>query len=181
MTRVNSVTLEQANPKVKLTYDLIKKKFGRVPNIFQNMGNAPAVLEGYLAFNEAASHTKLSPVLREEISLTVGQANKCNYCLSAHSAGGKALGLDDAAIQSARKGQSKNPKDQAILQFAKQMVENRGHMSDEDVANLKNAGVNDEEMLEIVMLVALNIFTNYFNHLSDPKIDFPEVSYSEGL
>lgn len=175
MTRVHSVTEENASPKVKFIYDLLQKKMGRVPNIFLNMGNAPAVLEGYLALSDASNHTSLSPKLREEIALVVGQANQCNYCLSAHSAIAGSLGLKQADILSARKGNSTAPKDQAILQFAKKMVENRGHMKDAEITALKNAGVDDEEMLEIVLIVSMNIFTNYFNHLTDPVIDFPEA------
>lgn len=178
MTRVDSVTEEKASPKVKGIYDAIKKKFGRVPNIFLNMGNAPAVLEGFLALGEAANHSTFSPMLREQLALTIGQANHCQYCLSAHSAGGKASGLKEEDILSARKGNAKVPKDQAILQFAKLMVEKRGLVTDQDIANLKKAHVSDEEMLEVVLFVTLNNFTNYFNHLTDPKIDFPEVPKS---
>ncbi len=172
MTHVNSVTEEKAGPKVKPIYEGIHKKLGRVPNMFLNMGNAPAVLSGYLAFSEAASHTTIGPKLREQISLVVSDTNECDYCLAAHSAIGGALGLKKEDITAARKGESSSPKDQAILQFAKKMVENRGHMKDAEVAELKKAGVSDEEMLEIVMLVSLNIFTNYFNHLTDPVVDF---------
>ena len=175
MTRVHSVTEEEASPKVKLIYDLLHKKMGRVPNIFLNMGNAPAVLGGYLALSDAANHTSLSPNLREQIALVIGQTNGCNYCLSAHSAVAGSLGLKQSDILSARNGIASTPKDQAILQFAKKMVENRGHMQDAEITALKKAGVSDEEMLEIVMLVSLNIFTNYFNHLTDPVIDFPEI------
>lgn len=178
MTRVNSVTEEKASPKVKLIYDLLLKKMDRVPNIFLNMGNAPAVLEGYLAFSDAANHASLSPKLREQISLVVGQANQCDYCLSAHSAIAGSLGLKQSDILSARKGNASSPKDQAILQFAKKMVESRGKMKDAEIAELKKAGVSDEEMLEIVLLVSLNIFTNYFNHLTDPEIDFPGIPQS---
>ncbi len=48
-------------------------------------------------------------------------------------------------------------------------------MKDAEITALKNAGVDDEEMLEIVLIVSMNIFTNYFNHLTDPVIDFPEA------
>ena len=178
MTRVHPVTEENASPKVKFIYDLLQKKLGRVPNIFLNMGNAPAVLEGYLALSDAANHTSLSPKIREQIALVVGQTNDCRYCLSAHSAIAGSLGLKQEDILSARRGLSSDPKDHAILQFAKKLVENKGHMKDAEIVALKKSGVDDEEMLEIVMLVSLNIFTNYFNHLTDPSIDFPSVPQS---
>lgn len=175
MTRVNAITEEDASPKVKLIYEIIKKKNGRIPNIFLNMGNAPSVLEAFISLSDAASHTTFTPLLAEQIALSVSQANLCNYCISAHTAIGKAAGLSDSAINDARKALAKPPKEQAILQFAKLLVEKKGKVTDEDIAMLKKSGVNDEEMLEIVLHVILNLFTNYFNHVTDPQIDFPEV------
>jgi hypothetical protein len=48
MNRTQPVTADKAKPEVKQIYDGISKKLGRLPNIFQHMGNSPAVLEGYL-------------------------------------------------------------------------------------------------------------------------------------
>lgn len=177
MTRVNSVTEDEASPKVKLIYNLIKKNNGRIPNIFLNMGNAPSVLEAFISLSDAASHSTFTPLLAEKIALAVSQTNQCNYCLSAHTALGKATGLNDAAINNARKALTEPPKEQAILQFAKALVEKRGKVTNEDISNLKKAGVNNEEMLEIVLHVMVTMFTNYFNHVTDPQIDFPEVKH----
>ncbi len=38
------------------------------------------------------------------------------------------------------------------------------------------AGFGDDAIAEIVAGVALNIFTNYFNHVADTDIDFPQVA-----
>jgi hypothetical protein len=42
-------------------------------------------------------------------------------------------------------------------------------------ATVKAAGYSDEEILEILGNVAVNLFTNYFNHLAATDIDFPRV------
>jgi alkylhydroperoxidase family enzyme len=41
---------------------------------------------------------------------------------------------------------------------------------------LRNAGVSDAEIVEILAHVGLNLFTNYFNHVADTEIDFPLVT-----
>ena len=41
--------------------------------------------------------------------------------------------------------------------------------------NVRQAGFTDGEIAEAVAGVALNIFTNYFNHVADPDIDFPKA------
>jgi len=175
MSRVNQVTPEKASGKVKDFYEAIQKKMGRIPNIFLNMGNSPAVLEGYLSLSDAVGHTSLSPQLREQIALAVGQANHCNYCLSAHTTIAKGAGIADNDIIKARQGQSHDPKIQSILKFVKHVVETRGNINNHDVSNLKAAGVTDHELVEIILVIAINMFTNYFNHITDPKVDFPEA------
>jgi len=173
MSRVKAVTLEEAKEDVKGLYSQIEKKMGRIPNIFLNMGNSPVVLKSYLALSDLAGQTNLDPKVREKIALIVGQTNQCQYCLAAHTAISKGIGLKDQEIIQARHGESQDPKTQAILNFAKTVIENRGHVSNQDIASLKAAGVSDKEMIEIILLTVLNIFTNYFNHITDPKIDFP--------
>jgi alkylhydroperoxidase family enzyme len=42
-------------------------------------------------------------------------------------------------------------------------------------ASVREAGATDAELLEVVALVALNIFTNYLNIVADTEIDFPVV------
>lgn len=173
MSRINAVTSEKASSKVKDIYHQLESKLGRVPNIFLNMGNSEAVLSGYLGLSDAANQTSLNPKLREQIALIVGQTNNCNYCLSAHTAIAKGLGLQEKDIMQARHGQAQDAKSQAILKFSKVVVENRGNVSNQDVANLKAAGVSDKELAEIMLVITVNLFTNYFNHVTDPKIDFP--------
>lgn len=175
MTRVQSVGIEKASDEVKVIFDGLTKTLGMLPNIHKNMGNSPAVLEGYLALTQAANKTILSPKLREQIALVVGQTNKCSYCLSAHSAIAKNLGLDSDEILDARKAKATNPKDEAILNFSKIVVEERGNVSNQDVANLKSIGITDREIIETILVITLNLFTNYFNHITDPDIDFPKA------
>jgi uncharacterized peroxidase-related enzyme len=181
MSRIPAVNPDTATGELKTIYDGMKKSIGKVPNIFRHMGNSPEVLQSFLALSQSLNHTSLSPKLREQIALVVGQENKCGYCLSAHSAIGKGAGLSDDDIQKARNGESTDSKTRAILHFAKVVVDQRGHVSDADVDALKRAGVSDTELVEIILAIQVNMFTNYFNHIVDPTIDFPLASHLESL
>jgi uncharacterized peroxidase-related enzyme len=173
MSRVKPVSVDEAQGEVKTIYQSLQKKMGKVINIFLNMGNSAPALKGFLGLSEAAEHTSIPPNLREKIALIVGQINHCEYCLSAHSAGAKRLGISEQDILKARHGEAEDPKNQAILKFAKIVIERRGQVSNQDVASLKAAGVSDAELVDIILLINVNIFTNYFNLITDPKIDFP--------
>ena len=175
MSRVKLVAEADAVGEVSEIYSQIKSKHGYVPNIFKAMGNSAAVLNGYLSLSEAVQNTSLSQQTREKIALAVGEMNRCRYCLAAHSAVAAKIGLSDDQIISARQGDDSDPKVQAILSFVRQSVENRGWVPDGNLDQLKQAGVNEQELVEIVLSISMNMFTNYFNHITCPEIDFPQV------
>lgn len=180
MSRVGPITVEKAESSVKKMYEGIQSQMGTVPNFFQTMAPSPAVLKACLAFQQAASETSLSPELRSEIALVVSEYNHCNYCLSAYCFVGHHAGAKDQDLLLARKSESKDPKTKAILKFAHKVVEKRGSVTNHDIEELKAANVSDQEIVEIVLIVNLTIFTNYFNLVTDPKLDFPEVKKLNG-
>jgi len=85
------------------------------------------------------------------------------------------VGLGNEEITDSRRGTSPDRKTEAGLQFARKVVTERGFVSDGDVAGLREVGYGDGEIVEIVASVGLNLFTNYFNHVAETEIDFPEV------
>ena len=175
MPRIQPVTLESADADQTDVLQTAKKKMGKVPNIIATMANSPAVANAYLGFSQALAGGSLSPQLREQIALTVGQTNGCDYCVSAHAALGARAGLSDDDVAAARRADADDEKNRAALAFAKKLVDERGYVSDGDVEALRSAGFSDGEVAEIVAAVALNIFTNYFNHVAETEVDFPAV------
>ena len=148
----------------------------RVSKVFVAPGNAGTALEDGVENVDIADHGKLVEFARkEQIALTVAQANSCEYCLSAHSAIGKMVGLKPEEILASREAHAQDAKRNAGLRFAQTLVVQRGEVSDQTLADVKAAGYNDGDLTEIVANVAINIFTNYFNHLARTDVDFPRV------
>jgi uncharacterized peroxidase-related enzyme len=180
MSRIETVNPSQASGKTKELLDGVKSKLGMTPNLMRVMANSPAVLDAYLKFSGTLGSGDLPAKTREQIALTVGQANSCDYCLSAHSAIGKMVGLTADQILDSRRGTSAEPTTDAVLRFTHQLVEKRGLVSDADLEAVRSAGMNDGAIAEIVANVALNIFTNYFNHVAQTEIDFPRAEVIDG-
>jgi alkylhydroperoxidase family enzyme len=67
---------------------------------------------------------------------------------------------------------SNDPKESAALRFAGQIVGARAHVTDADLAAEKAAGFSSAEMVQIVLLVALDALTNYANKMAQADIDF---------
>ncbi|MFI4873863.1 MAG: carboxymuconolactone decarboxylase family protein, partial [Blastopirellula sp. JB062] len=126
-----------------------------------------------LGFSQSLSSGRLPARLREKIALVVGETNHCDYCLAAHTLLGKGAGLSADDTLDARRGRSSDEQEQAALQFAQTIVNERGWVSDDAVLAVRQAGYDDGQIAEIVANVALNLFTNYFNHVAGTEIDFP--------
>jgi AhpD family alkylhydroperoxidase len=107
------------------------------------------------------------------IALSVGQANNCGYCVAAHTAIGAGAGLSADQILAARRGSVADAKHDALVKFTLALHEKRGFVSDADLASFRKAGYGDGHVAEVVACYALNVFTNYFNHVNDTAIDFP--------
>jgi uncharacterized peroxidase-related enzyme len=170
-------TISAAHAASQPLLEGVKKQFGVVPNMFRLISNSPAALESYLGLSAALNKGSLPAPTRERIALAVAEINGCNYCLSAHTYLGKNLAkLDDAEITANRNGASNDLKADAAVRFAVKIVREHGHVSEDDVNAVKAAGYDEAQVIEIVLHVALNTWTNYINEVGKTDIDFPVVT-----
>jgi uncharacterized peroxidase-related enzyme len=173
MVRIKPVQLGTADAVTEELLNGVKKKMGMVPNLIAGMAHSVPVAKAYLGFSQTLAGDSLPARLREQIALVVGEANGCDYCVSAHTFLGKRAGLSQSETLAAREGEAIDPAESAALKFALRVVETRGKVSDEEIQTVREAGYDDRQIAEIVSHVSLNIFTNYFNNVAQTPIDFP--------
>ncbi len=176
MSRIIALDPLTATGKTAELFTSVKSKLGVVPNLMRTFGHSPAALEAYLGFKATLGSGVLSAKVREQIALTVAEINSCDYCLAAHSLMGKGAGLTGDAIFAARRAEAADQKIDALLKFTAVVVESRGLVSDDALAAVRDAGASDAEIIETVAHVALNILTNYTNHVAQPAVDFPKAA-----
>jgi uncharacterized peroxidase-related enzyme len=176
MSRIKAVNPQTAASRSKELLDAVKQKLGMVPNMTRVMAHSPATLDGYLGLSGALATGALPAKVREQLALVVSEANGCDYCLAAHTAVGKAVGLTPEQIRDARLGGAVDTRTDALLRFARKVVEARGNVADADLAAVRAAGWDDAAVAEVVAHVALNVFTNYFNTVADTDLDFPPAA-----
>lgn len=175
MSRVPLINAENTTPDRKALLDQVHQAFGATPAMFQAVANSPAALKSMWSSFGALGKGVLGAKLSEKIAIAVANRNSCEYCLAAHTALGQGAGVSADDLTAAQLGQSSDPKTAAALSFALKLVTNRGQVSDTDTQALRNAGFNDEEIVEIIAHVALNLFTNYINIALDVPVDFPKI------
>lgn len=173
---ITPATIESAPEQSQPLLKAVEQQLGVVPNLFKLVAVNPAALEGYLGLSGALNKGLLSVALKEGIALVIAEANGCEYCLSAHTYLGKGLAnLEEAEIIANRKALSKDVKTQQALAFAIEVLQQRGQVSDESVQQVKAAGFSDAEIIEIILHVALNVWTNSINNVAKTEVDFPLV------
>jgi AhpD family alkylhydroperoxidase len=112
--------------------------------------------------------------------LVTAGTNDCDYCASAHTLLGKHAGVPAAEAADNLRGRAADPRVQTALAFAKAIVVDRGRISTSQLQEVRTVGYSDAEIVEIIAHVALNTFTNYFNHIAVTEIDFPVVRAAGG-
>jgi uncharacterized peroxidase-related enzyme len=174
--RIAPIDPAAASPRAAELLSAVQSALGMTPNLMRTIAHSPAALEGYLSLNNALAKGALPAGLREQIALAVAQTNRCEYCLAAHTALGKRAGLDADQLLSARQRRSTDAQGAAALKLAGEILDNRGNVSDEQLAAARRAGLGDGEIAEVVAHVALNVLTNYFNIVAGTEVDFPRIS-----
>ncbi|MEQ8785069.1 MAG: carboxymuconolactone decarboxylase family protein [Pirellulaceae bacterium] len=175
MQRLKSVNPNDAQGRTKELLAAVEQAFGVVPNTAKVMANSPAVLDSFLAFSTAMGAARIGETLHNQVKLHTSEANSCDYCTSILCAVAPSAGLSAVDVLAGRTGRSENVRTAAALTFAESVLQNRGRVSDEQIAAVREAGLGDEEIVEVVASVVLGCFTNFLNNVADTELDIPQA------
>ncbi len=141
------------------------------------MAHAPVVLQSYVALQQViADYGTFDARTREAIALVVGNVDGYEYCQSAHTLSAKAAGLSSEQTVAIREDRVDfDPQLAALLTLVRQAAANTGNVADATWQAALDAGWSDTELTETSAHLALNLFTNYFNHLVQTDLDVPRA------
>ncbi|MFF4901828.1 carboxymuconolactone decarboxylase family protein [Streptomyces sp. NPDC001068] len=146
-----------------------------VPNMFRTLASNPAVLEAVTSLQGTPARF-LDARTRHSIALAVSQTNGCGYCLAMHTHVATEFGgMSGEDIALGRAGSSVDPQRAAAARFARQVVESRGQVSDADLADVRDAGYTDPQILAIVAVAVRFLLTNFINNVNQTDLDIPAV------
>jgi uncharacterized peroxidase-related enzyme len=175
MSRVPLLTAANATGESKALLETIHNAFGVTPAMFRAVAHSPAALKSMWGSFGALGSSQIGSKLGELLAVAIANRNACEYCLAAHTALGRKAGATSQEVSDAQVGVSNDAQTAAALKFALKLVDARGHVTNDDIGALRNAGFNDEGVVEIIAHVSLNLFTNYINVALAVPVDFPAV------
>ena len=173
MKTINVPTREQVSAQSQEIFDTLKKRVGKVPNLYATIGYSSHALKAFLEFDATLSAGLFSAKEREAIALIVSEVNGCAYCLAGHTAAAVMRGFTKEETLDIRRGHTADDKLNAIIALAKSITVNKGKGDEADLENFYAAGFDEAALMELIGLVTVRIFTNYAFVNTEIPVDFP--------
>lgn len=175
MPRIPVHSLEDAPAAARSRLAALAQQRGRVSNIHGEMAHAPVVLAVYAGMRAAiAELATFDAATREAVALAVSAVDGCDYCQAAHTDAARKAGLSlEQTLAIRADAVDGDPKLAALLTLARQAAANVGEVSDATWQDALSEGWSDTELTELFAHVAVNMFTNYFNHYVGTQLDLP--------
>jgi len=144
---------------------------GQLPNFLGVLAGSPAALRAYARFRSELRHGKLKLATLERIALAVAEHYHSQPGIAMHSRTARTAGLQLDEVAAARQFTSKDPREAALLNYLKALLEEGGrppmHLHEE----AREAGWDDEQILEAIAAVVLEVFTAMVNVAGDVPVD----------
>ncbi|VEP15866.1 conserved hypothetical protein [Hyella patelloides LEGE 07179] len=164
--------LETAPDESKEALAHAKETFGFIPNLEGILAEAPALLKGSMTLWDLFETTSFTPIEQQVIYLTANYENSCSYCMAAHSGLAKMTGISQENIEALRNGTPMpEPKLQALRRFTQKMVQERGWVEDREIEAFMTAGYSKQQVLEVILGIAVKVMHNYTNHIAKTPLD----------
>jgi alkylhydroperoxidase family enzyme len=144
---------------------------GQLPNFLGVLAGSPAALRAYARFRSELRHGKLTLATLERIALAVAEHYHSEPGIAMHSraARGAGLALDEVAL--ARKFSSRDEQEAALLRYLQALLVEGGRPPMYLHEEAREAGWDDEQILEAIAAVALEGFTAMVNVAGEVPVD----------
>ncbi len=173
MARLKTLEKTDATQEVRSTFEEIEKVFGRVPNIFRTYAHFPPLLNAnWEKLKAVMMEGSLRRELKEAIALVVSDANACQYCIAAHGLALQQLGFGRQRIEALVKnleGSGFQPRELKLLELARKSTRDANRVTDHDIAELRQLGWSESEIVEAQGVMEL--FTGFNKFLDSLAVD----------
>lgn len=168
---VELVTEAEATGRVADLYDGIKAARDgdladdlSLSKLWLLLGNDPELLEAFWHHTDHMYNGGSLPFeLKSKISLVVASVMECEGCKFFHESALEHLGADPEEITDLKRldidETSFSPTEAVVLQFTQKAADSPHSITDEDLAALRDLGLSERELLEILDCIAFHVYT----------------------
>ena len=171
MTWIRTVPYGEAEGRLKTLYDRVKGPDDNVDNIMMAHSLRPHTMEGHMALYKYVLHhtgNRVPKWFLETLGVWVSILNRCTYCVDHHFEGLVRLLNDDAKAKTIRAALDSGDidagpfdgREKAALHYARTLTEDPSALTGDSVEQLRTAGYDDGEILEINQVSAYFAYAN---------------------
>jgi alkylhydroperoxidase family enzyme len=143
---------------------------GQLPNFLGVLAGSPAALRAYARYRSELRHGKLALPTLERIALAVAEHFHSEPGIAMHSRAARAAGLAIDEVALAREFDSRDEREAALLRYLQSLLKDGRppmHLHEE----AREAGWDDEQILEAIAAVSLEGFTAMVNVAGEVPVD----------
>lgn len=171
MSWIKTVPYGEATGKLKRLYDRVKGPDNNVDNIMMSHSLRPHSMEGHMAIYKYVLHHSANTLPKwylECIGTYVSSLNACNYCVEHHYQGMRRLLNDEPRSQALRAAIEArdtaaaplDKREKAGMAYAEMLTVAPAKLTESAVHDLRKAGFDDGEILEINQVTAYFSYAN---------------------
>lgn len=176
MPRIAPLDPKQARGETADIFREIASVFGMVPNLFRTSAHhLPLLRANWNKVKSVMLEGRLNRKLKETIAVLVSKDNGCHYCVAAHSAALRVIGLSTEAISGIIEDietSDFSDKEKALIRLARQANQAPGEIADEQIQALRELRVTDAEIIEALGVMELFVGFNKFLDSLQVDMDF---------
>lgn len=174
MSRMVPVLSQPKN--VAAIFQEIEGAFGRVPNLFKTYAHHPPLLQAnWNKVKAVMMEGSLSQKVKQTIAVLFSRDNSCSYCVAAHTAALRAIGVTDDEISAIEEDPDKaefTAKEKALIRFARKANREPLRIPAEEFGALRGTGATDAEIVEALGVMELFTAFNKFLDSLEVALDF---------
>ena len=176
MVRISILEKDETSKDVQEIYAEIEDAFGKIPNLFKTYAHFPPLLKAnWNKVRAIMMQGNLRRKTKEAIALLVSKDNSCAYCVAAHTAALKSIGITEKEINIIENEIEKSmftEKEQELITFARKANKDPNGITDKEFGKLKKAGASDSEIVEVLGVMEIFTAFNKFLDSLNVEIDF---------
>lgn len=156
---------DQATDEVAEIYDAVKKamQVPEVPNIDKVLAHSMPALKGTVGLlGELYMSSSLPQPVISMLLYSISLARSCQYCSSLHRLTCRMVGVDESMLAAVGNdlGSVTPERVQAIVAFGVKAAMSTSELTDADYEKLRDMGISDSEIVEIVALSGMGVYLN---------------------
>lgn len=171
MSRLSTKKESELQPQTLNALEQVRTN-GALAPVYLQFANSESALMAYLQMEQSVREGSLTEREIEAVKLRVSQHTGCDFCLSIHAGKAAKAGISKADQLRLRAGEAiGDDRVDSLIVVASTLLSASGPLPDDVLSKVRAAGISDENLVDLTMVISTIFFTNITNHVNHTSLD----------